>query len=69
MILLPKLAKEIIDNGPYDLYDYEKLYHLEGDIENNPDNNEAIISSIYVNDIRNNNMFERDLFAGGFYSI
>lgn len=51
-----KAAKEIIDNGPYDLYDYEKLYHLEGDIENNPDNNEAIISSIYVNDIRNNNM-------------
>lgn len=49
-------AKEIIDKGPYDLYDYEKLYHLEGDIENNPDNNEAIISSIYVNDIRNNNM-------------
>ena len=49
-------AKEIIDDGPYDLYDYEKLYHLEGDIENNPDNNEAIISSIYVNDIRNNNM-------------
>ena len=27
-----KAAKEIIDNGPYDLYDYEKLYHLEGDI-------------------------------------
>ena len=51
-----KAAKEIIDDGPYDLYDYEKLYHLEGDIENNPDNNEAIISSIYVNDIRNNNM-------------
>ena len=54
--LAANIAKEIIDNSPYGLYDYEKVYHLEGDIENNPDNNESIISSIYVNDIRNNNM-------------
>ena len=43
-----KAAKEIIDNGPYDLYDYEKLYHLEGDIENNPDNFEAAQSKSVI---------------------
>lgn len=49
-------SKEIIDNGPYGLYDYEKIYQLEGDVEINPDNNESIIYSLYISDVRMHNM-------------
>ena len=51
-----KAAKEIMDKGPYGLYDYEKIYQLEGDVEVNPDNNESIIYSMYIKDVRMNNM-------------
>lgn len=49
-------AKEIIDYSPYGLYDYEKVYKVEGDFENDPNNNEAIIYSLYVEDLRMNNL-------------
>jgi len=50
-------AKEIIDNSPYELYaDYAALYHLEGNAETNPANKEAIIYSLYVEDLRMNNL-------------
>ena len=50
-------AKEIMDHSPYALYhDYNALYHLEGNAETNPANKEAIIYSLYVNDLRMNNM-------------
>jgi hypothetical protein len=50
-------AKEIIDNSPYELYpDYGALYHLEGNAETNPANKEAIIYSLYVEDLRMNNL-------------
>ncbi|MEN6454503.1 MAG: RagB/SusD family nutrient uptake outer membrane protein [Prolixibacteraceae bacterium] len=50
-------AKEIIDNSPYELYpDYQALYHLEGNAEINPANKEAIIYSLYVEDLRMNNL-------------
>lgn len=49
-------AKEVIDKSPYGLYDYGKVYQLEGDVETNPNNNESIIYSIYTKDIRMNNM-------------
>lgn len=49
-------AKEIIDKSPYGLYDYEKIYQMEGDVETNPDNNESIIYSLYVHDVRMHNM-------------
>ena len=29
-------TKEIIDEGPYDLWDYELVYKAEGDTEVNP---------------------------------
>ncbi|MEG1587484.1 MAG: RagB/SusD family nutrient uptake outer membrane protein [Bacteroidales bacterium] len=51
-----KSAQEIIDNGPYGLYDYEKVYQLEGDFETNPSNNESIIYSFYKQDVRMHNM-------------
>ena len=54
--LAEKVSKYILDNSPYDLYDYEKVYHLEGNSENDPDNKESIIYSLYVKDIRMNNM-------------
>ncbi|WP_257666633.1 RagB/SusD family nutrient uptake outer membrane protein [Parapedobacter tibetensis] len=50
-------AKEIMDNSPHALYpDYGALYHLEGNAEVNPGNREAIIYSLYVDDIRMHNM-------------
>lgn len=49
-------AKEIIDKSPYGLYDYEKIYQLEGDTEINPDNIESIIFSLYVQDVRMHNV-------------
>lgn len=55
--LAANTAKEIIDNGPYELYpDYGALYQLEGNSETNPGNKEAIIYSLYVDDLRMNNM-------------
>ena len=54
--LAEKVSKYILDNSPYDLYDYEKVYHLEGNSENDPDNKESIIYSLYVKDIRMNNL-------------
>lgn len=49
-------AKEIMDNSPYGLWDYEKVYHLEGNSETNPANNEAIIFSLYKDQVRMNNL-------------
>ncbi len=50
-------AKEIIDNGPYDLLpDYSLCYRPEGDTEVYPDNNEAIIFSLFVPDLRMHNL-------------
>ncbi len=50
-------AKEIIDNSPYELYpNYADLYQLAGNSETNPANKEAIIYSLYVKDIRMNNL-------------
>lgn len=50
-------AKEIIDKGPYGLYkNYGDIYHLEGDVENNPNNNESIIYSMYIPDVRMHNL-------------
>ena len=49
-------SKEIIDHGPYDLWDYAKVYQTEGDVETNPANIESIIFSLYVPDIRIHNV-------------
>jgi len=50
-------AKEIIDNGPYGLMaDYSLPYKAEGDTEHNPANNESIIFSLYVTNIRMHNV-------------
>ena len=55
--LAANTAKEIIDNGPYELYpDYGALYQLEGNSETNPGNKEAIIYSLYVDNLRMNNL-------------
>lgn len=54
--LAAEISKYILDNSPYGLYDYEKVYHLEGDAETNLDNNESIIFSLYVQDIRMHNL-------------
>ncbi|EFA92267.1 RagB/SusD family nutrient uptake outer membrane protein [Hoylesella buccalis] len=48
-------CREIMDNSPYGLYDYAKLYQQEGDVETNPKNNESIIFSLYVKDVRMHN--------------
>lgn len=50
-------AKEIIDNGPYDLMpDYSLCYKKEGDTEVYPANNEAMIYSVFVSDLRMHNL-------------
>lgn len=49
-------ATEIINNSPYGLYDYKNVYQLEGDVENNDENIESIIYSMYVPDIRTHNL-------------
>lgn len=50
-------AKEIIDKGPYKLYDnYGELYKMSGNTNVNPDNKEAILYSMYVEDVRMHNM-------------
>jgi hypothetical protein len=49
-------AKEVIDKGPYKLWDYEKVYQPEGDTEINSNNVESIIYSIYVPDVRMHNV-------------
>ncbi len=49
-------AKEVIDKGPYGLWDYEKVYQPEGDLEVNPNNNESIIFSLYIPDVRMHNV-------------
>jgi hypothetical protein len=55
--LAASAAKEIIDNSPYELYsNYGDLYQLAGNSETNPSNKEAIIYSLYVDNIRMNNM-------------
>ena len=54
--LAADLAKEIIDNSPYGLYDYAKICQPEGDTEINGDNNESMIYSVYVSDIRMHNV-------------
>ncbi|MCE9107454.1 RagB/SusD family nutrient uptake outer membrane protein [Bacteroides pyogenes] len=48
-------CEEIIKNSPYGLYDYAKLYQDEGDVEINPSNNESIIYSLYIKDVRMHN--------------
>ena len=55
--LAANTAKEIIDNNHYELYpDYGALYHLEGNSEVNPGNKESIIYSLYVDNLRMNNL-------------
>ena len=50
-------AKEIIDNGPYGLMaDYSLPYKAEGDTEHNAANNESMIFSLYVTNIRMHNV-------------
>lgn len=49
-------AKEVIDLGPYGLFDYAMVYQPEGDTEVNPANNESILYSVYVPDIRMHNV-------------
>lgn len=50
-------AKEIIDNGPYELYhNYGELYQLSGNIDVNPNNKETIISSMFIEGGRTHNM-------------
>ena len=39
-------SEYIIENSPYGLYEYEKLFHHEGDVENDPKNIEAIVYSL-----------------------
>lgn len=34
--LAAKTSEYIIENSPYGLYEYEKLFHHEGDVENDP---------------------------------
>lgn len=34
--LAAKTSEYIIENSPYGLYEYEKLFHYEGDVENDP---------------------------------
>ena len=55
--LAANTAKEIINNSPHELYhDYLALYQLEGNAETNPDNKEAIVYSLYVDNLRMHNM-------------
>ncbi len=55
--LAANTAKEIMDNSPYELYtNYEDLYHLAGNVEENSANKEAIIYSLYVDNLRMNNL-------------
>lgn len=50
-------AKEIIDNSPYGLMsDYTLPYRVEGDTEENNQNNESMIYSMYVKDVRMHNV-------------
>ncbi|WP_137403520.1 RagB/SusD family nutrient uptake outer membrane protein [Echinicola rosea] len=50
-------AKEIMDNSPYELYaNYGDMYKLAGNAETNPANREAIIYSLFVEDLRTNNL-------------
>ena len=46
--LAAKTSEYIIENSPYGLYEYEKLFHHEGDVENDPKNIEAIVYSLFV---------------------
>lgn len=50
--LAAKTSEYIIENSPYGLYEYEKLFHHEGDVENDPKNIEAIVYSLFVPEIR-----------------
>ncbi|MCB5392337.1 hypothetical protein LIP47_16475, partial [Eggerthella lenta] len=50
--LAAKTSEYIIENSPYGLYEYEKLFHYEGDVENDPKNIEAIVYSLFVPEIR-----------------
>lgn len=45
-------AKEIMDKSPYGLWDYEKVYHLEGNSENNSANIESMIYSMNKEEVR-----------------
>ena len=50
-------ALDIMEHSPYGLLpDYSLCYRNEGDTETYPDNNEAIIFSMYVPDIRMHNL-------------
>lgn len=55
--LAASAAKEIIDNSPHELYsNYGDLYQLAGNSEVNPANKEAMIYSLYVDNLRMNNL-------------
>lgn len=51
-----KAAQEVIEKGPYGLWDYAKVYQPEGDTEVNSNNIESIIYSVYVPDVRMHNV-------------
>ena len=54
--LAEQTSQYIISNSPYGLYDYEKMFHNQGDVENDPKNNEAMIYSLYVPENRMHNV-------------
>lgn len=50
-------ALNIMQNSPYSLNkDYSLAYHLAGDFEDNPENRESIIFSMYKKDVRMHNL-------------
>lgn len=55
--LAAETSEYIIDNSPYGLYnDYEKLFHNQGDVENDPTNNEAMVYALFVPEIWTQNV-------------
>jgi len=55
--LAANTAKGIMDNSPYELYSsYRDMYKLAGNAETNPANREAIIYSLFVDNLRTNNL-------------
>ena len=50
--LLQKQVNISLRNSPYGLYQYEKLFHYEGDVENDPKNIEAIVYSLFIPEVR-----------------
>lgn len=50
-------AEEVMNSKKYELYgDYKKLFQLEGNVKNDPNNKESIIYGLYVNNVRMHNL-------------